>query len=144
MHVVAFAPALRAVLDEGGGVTAEGFPMSSVSVTSFPADMTIPLVLAVYTQGGTDYNVRRYIVARAPDGHRVSTIECSWQWPDRPGSPVKFWVVNRHLQMTVESAGVYTIGLYETPDGTESDHLFPLPVAKINPFANPSQPSSGV
>jgi hypothetical protein len=144
MHVVAFAPALKAVLDEGGGVTAEGFPMTSVQVTSFPAEITIPLVLAAYTQGGTDYDPRRYIVARSPGGQRVSTLECAWHWPDKPGSPFKYWVVNRHLSMTVESAGVYTVGLYDRPDGTETDHLFPLPIAKLNLYANPAQSSSGV
>jgi hypothetical protein len=144
MHVVAFAPALKALLDEGGGVTAEGFPMTSLHVTSFPAQVTLPLVLAVYTQGGTDYNPRRYIVARSPDGQRVSTLECAWHWPDNPGAPVKFWVLNRHLSMTVQSTGVYTIGLYDRPDETETDHLFPLPVAKLNPFANPSPPRTGV
>jgi hypothetical protein len=32
-------------------------------VTSFPAQITVPLVLAVYTKGGTDYDPRLYVVA---------------------------------------------------------------------------------
>jgi hypothetical protein len=36
--------------------------------------------------------------------------------------------------MRVESAGVYTIGLYENIDDTETESLFPLPVLKTNPL----------
>ena len=142
MHVVAFAPSFRAVLDEAGGVKADGFPMTSAHVTSFPAQITLPLVLAVYTQGGTDYDPRRYIVAKSPKGERVSAMECAWHWPDNPGSPVKFWVLTRHLPMAVPSPGVYTVGLYDSPEAAETDHLFPLPVIKANPFAAPPPQSS--
>ena len=51
MHVIAFAPSLKAVLEEAGRVTTDGFPMTSAHVTSFPAQIIVPLVLAVYTQG---------------------------------------------------------------------------------------------
>ncbi len=139
MHVVAFAPSLRAVLDEAGGVTADGFPLTSCTVASFPAQIAIPVVLAAYTKGGSDYDPRRYIVATSPERERISTLECAWHWPDKPGVPVKFWVMTRNLPMVVQAAGVYTIGLYDSPDGTATDHLFPLPVAKANPFA-PSAP----
>jgi hypothetical protein len=135
MRVVAFAPSLRAVLDDAGGVKADGFPMTSAHVTNFPAQITVPLVLAVYTQGGTDYDPRRYIVARSPNGERLSVLECSWHWPDNPGVPVKFRVFAHHLPMVVQSPGVYSVGLYDSPDAPETDHLFPLPVVKVNPFA---------
>ena len=36
--------------------------------------------------------------------------------------------------MRAEAAGVYTIGLYDSLDDTETDVLFPLPVLKRNPF----------
>ena len=36
--------------------------------------------------------------------------------------------------MRVEAAGVYTIGLYDSLDDTETDVLFPLPVLKRNPL----------
>lgn len=140
MHVVAFAPSLRAVLDEAGGVTADGFPLTSCTVASFPAQIAIPVVLAVYTQGGTEYDPRRYIVVTSPERERISTLECAWHWPDKPGVPVKFWVMTRNLPMVVQTAGIYTVGLYDSPDGTETDHLFPLPVAKANPFAPPPPP----
>ena len=84
MRVVAFAPLLRAVLEDTGGVRADGFPMTSAQVTSFPAQINVPLVLAVYTQRGTDHDPRRYIVARSPAGVRVGILECTWQWPDTP------------------------------------------------------------
>jgi hypothetical protein len=43
--------------------------------------------------------------------------------------------MTRNLPMVVQTPGIYTIGLYDRPDGTETDHLFPLPVVKANPFA---------
>ena len=94
MHVLAFAPSTRAVALDAGGVRSDGFPMTSAYVDTFPKQITIPLVLAVYTQGGIDYDPRRYIVARSPDGERLSTLECTWHWPDKPGVPVKFWVTH--------------------------------------------------
>lgn len=39
--------------------------------------------------------------------------------------------------MEVQAAGVYSIGLYDSPDATETDHLFPLPVLKVNPLLLP-------
>ncbi len=65
MQVIAFAPSLKAVLQDAGGVTTDGFPMTSAQVASFPAQITVPLVLAVYTQGGTDHDLRPYVVARS-------------------------------------------------------------------------------
>ena len=143
MQVIAFAPSLKAVLQDAGGVTTDGFPMTSAQVSSFPAQITVPLVLAVYTQGGTDYDPRLYVVAKSPKGERISAFECAWHWPDNPGVPVKFRVFVHHLAMTVQSAGVYTVGLYDSPDATETDHSFPLPVLKASPFAAPpKQPSA--
>jgi hypothetical protein len=143
MQVMAFAPSLKAVLEETGGVTTDGFPMTSAHVTSFPAQITVPLVLAVYTKGGTDYDPRLYVVAKSAKGERLAAFECAWHWPDNPGVPVKFRVFVHHLAMTVQSAGVYTVGLYDSPDATETDHSFPLPVIKASPFAQPpKQPSA--
>jgi hypothetical protein len=51
MQVVAFAPSLRAVVDDRGGISADGFPLTSAQVASFPAHITVPMVLAVHTQG---------------------------------------------------------------------------------------------
>jgi hypothetical protein len=143
MHVVAFAPTTRAVVEEdAGGVRLDGFPMTSAYVDSFPRQITVPLVLAVYTQGGSDYDPRRYIVARSPDGEQLSALECTWHWPDNPGAPVKFWVLTRYLPLVVHSAGVYNVGLFDSPDATETDHLFPLPVFKANPLLPPPQRST--
>jgi hypothetical protein len=128
MHVLAFAPSLRAIENGRGGVNAEGFPMTSARVTAFPAQITIPLVLAVYSQAGIDYEPRRFIVARSAEGEVLGNVECTWRWPDVPGSPVKFWVFVQHLPMVVKGPGVYGIGLYEHPDDTVTEHVFPLPV----------------
>jgi hypothetical protein len=134
MHVVAFAAARKAVLEEAGGVTAEGFPMTSCYVESLPSQITVPLVLAVHAQGGTDYEPRRYIVAKSPEGERVGLLEFAWQWPDNPGVPVKFRVFAHHLPITVYSAGVYTVGLYADPDAAAAEFAFPLPVLRLNPL----------
>jgi hypothetical protein len=111
--------------------------MTAAYVDSLPIGITIPLVLAVYTQGGGDYDPCRYIVARSPEGERLNVMECTWHWPDNPGMPVKFQVLTRYLPLFVKSAGIYTIGLYDDPDATDSDHLFPLPVIKSNPLLQP-------
>jgi hypothetical protein len=134
MHVVAFAPSSRAVEAEAGGVIAHGFPMTSATVESFPAQITLPLVLAVYTQGGTDYDPERFIIARSPRGETVGELQCRWHWPDSPGAPVKFRVFAHQLRLRLPSTGLYTIGFYESRHETETSHLFPLPVHKADPF----------
>ena len=138
MRVVAFAPSLRAVSLETGGVTAEGFPMTSCYVDSVPAQATIPIVVAVCSSGGSDYNLRKYIVATSPDGERVGALEFAWQWPDNPPVPVKFRVFAQYLTMRVPIAGVYTLGLFDSLEATESEHLFPLPVLRRNPLTTPA------
>lgn len=139
MHVVAFATSTTAVVQPAGGVKLGGFPLTSAHLDSFPKQITIPLVLAVYTEGGTDYEPRRYIVVRSPKGERLNVVECSWDWPDTPGIPVKFRVFAYFLPLLVHDPGVYTIGLYDSPDATHTDHLFPLPVVKANPLAPPPE-----
>ncbi|MGI9124985.1 MAG: hypothetical protein ACR2JM_09595 [Mycobacterium sp.] len=134
MRVVAFAPALSAVEEDAGGVTAKGFPMTSCYVDNFPAQITVPVVVAVTALGGADYDPVRYIVATSPEGERVGSLEFSWHWNDNPPTPVKFRVFTQYLPMRVEAAGVYTLGLYETLEATQSEHLFPLPVLKMNPL----------
>jgi hypothetical protein len=47
---------------------------------------------------------------------------------------VKFRVFAQYLPMQVRSAGIYTLGLYETAHGTEGDHLFPLAILQLNPL----------
>jgi hypothetical protein len=128
MHVLAFAASLRATENGRGGVDAEGFPMTSARVAAFPAQITIPLVLAVYAPAGTDLIPSRYIVARSAEGEVIGSLECTWRWPDVQGSPVKFWVSTQHLPIVVRAPGIYGIGLYEHPDSTVTDHVFPLPV----------------
>lgn len=134
MRVVAFAPSLSAVSLDAGGITAEGFPMTSCYVDRFPTQITIPIVVAVCTNGGADYEARKYIVATSPEDERVGSLEFGWQWPDNPPSAVKFRVFAQHLPMRVQSAGTYTLGLYDSLEATYTEHLFPLPVFKRNPL----------
>jgi len=134
MRVLAFAPSLNAVSQEAGGISVEGFPMTSCYVDGFPTQITIPVVVAVCSAGGKDYKARKFIVATSPDGERVGTLEFAWDWPDNPPLPVKFRVFAQHLPMRVQSAGVYTLGLYDSLHESATEHMFPLPVLKRNPL----------
>src|SRR3954469_25372686 len=97
MRVVAFAPSASLVLLDVGGVKADGFPITGFGVAKFPDQITLPMLLAAYTEKGMDYDTRRYIVAKSPDGERLTTLECSWHWPDQPAAPVKFWAGTYYL-----------------------------------------------
>jgi hypothetical protein len=132
MRVVTFAPSLSATEEDAGGVNAKGFPMTSCYVNSFPAQITVPMVVAVYALGGSDYDPVQYIIATSPAGERVSTLQFSWHWDDDPPTPVKFRVFVQYLPLRVESAGTYTIGLYDSMDSTDTEHVFPLAVRKTN------------
>lgn len=134
MRVVTFAPSLSAEEDAAGGVNLTGFPMTSCYVDTFPAQITVPMVVAFCALGGADYDPVRYIVATSPEGERVGSLEFRWHWHDNPPTPVKFRVFTQYLPMRVEAAGVYTIGLYENLLDTESEHLYPLPVIRMNPL----------
>ena len=90
--------------------------------------------MAFCALGGADYDPVQYIVATSPDGERVGSLEFGWHWHDNPPTPVKFRVFAQYLPMRAEASGVYTIGLYDSLDATSSDHLFPLPVLKMNPL----------
>lgn len=134
MRVVAFAPALSATEEAAGGVAIKGFPMTSCYVNNFPAQITVPLVVAMTALGGTEYDPVKFIVATAPNGERVGSLEFGWHWDDNPPTPVKFRVFTQYLPMRVTEAGVYTLGLYDSLDDSASEYLFPLPVLKTNPL----------
>ena len=137
MRVVTFAPSLSAEEDAAGGVNLTGFPMTSCYVDNFPAQITVPMVVAFCALGGADYDPVRYIVATSPDGERVGSLEFRWHWHDNPPTPVKFRVFTQYLPMRAEAPGVYMIGLYDSLDDTETDIMFPLPVLKRNPLLQP-------
>lgn len=134
MRVVVFAPALSAVDEEAGGVTVKGFPMTSCYVNNVPAQITVPIVVAMTALGGTDYDPSKVIVATSPSGERVGSLEFGWHWPDNPPTPVKFRVFTQYLPIRVEEAGVYTLGLYDSLADTETEYLFPFPILKVNPL----------
>jgi len=138
VQVVAFAPSIGVTNNDGGGVDVRGFPMTSCHVETFPARIMISIVLAVYTQGGTDYDPERFIVARSQRGETVGELQCRWHWPDNPGSPVKYRVFAHQLPLQLPSTGLYTIGFYESRHEVETPHQFPIPVFKTDPFRAPS------
>lgn len=135
MRVLAFAAALSAMEEDAGGVTAKGFPMTSCQVNNFPAHITVPMVVSVCTQGGTEYDPVRYIIATSPNGERVGALKFGWHWPDNPPTPIKYRVFTQYLPIRVQAPGLYEIGLYDSmePDA-ETDHIYPLPVLKANPL----------
>lgn len=106
--------------------------MTSCYVDSLPTQISLPMVVAVCSEGGTEYNPRLYIVATSPEGDRVGAVELSWEWPDNPPVPVKYRVLAQHLPMRIPSTGMYTVGLYDSLDATSTDTVFPLPVLKPN------------
>lgn len=60
MQVLAFAATRRAVLEDAGGVTTEGFPMTSCYVESFPAQLNLPIVLPMFVDGPGIYSIGLY------------------------------------------------------------------------------------
>ena len=134
MRVVAFAPALSANEEDAGGVSIKGFPMTSCFVNNFPAQVTVPMVVGVCALGGEDYDPVKVIIATSPEGERVGSLEFGWHWHDNPPTPVKYRVFAQYLPMRTPVAGVYTIGLYDSLESTQSDILFPLPVLRANPL----------
>jgi hypothetical protein len=128
MQILAFAATRRAVLEDAGGVTAEGFPMTSCYVESFPAQLNLPIVLSVYAPAGDNFVMRRYLGVTSPAGDRVGFLELSWEWPDLPNAPVKYRVLAPVLPMFVDRPGSYSIGLYADAAGSEPEFSFPLSV----------------
>ena len=90
-------------------MTAEGFPMTSCYVDTFPTQITIPLVLAVHTSGGSDYDMRRFIIATSPKANGWVCWSSAGRWPDEPGLPVKFRVFAQQLLVGIYSAGLHHI-----------------------------------
>ena len=132
MRVVAFAPALSASEEETGGVALTGFPMTSCYVDELPAQLTIPIVVAVYGTGGSDYDPELLLTATGPDGQRAGAMQFAWHWDDNPPAAVKYRVFAQYLPIRVEATGLYTLGLQETKDAGEPTHAFPLPIYRRN------------
>ena len=136
MRVVAFAPSMAAEEAQGGGVNSRGFPMTSAFVDVMPVDITVSVVIAVVGLSGEEYSPALYLGVNSPQGERVITMQFSWQWEDDPEVPVKFRSFVQYLPVRLESEGVYTFGLYDAPDATETEHTFPLAVY-LNPNPGP-------
>ena len=128
MRVLTFAPALAITEDEDGGLSARGFPMTSGYVAELPADSSIPIIVTVCALGGDEYSPVLYLGADSPSGERISTMEFGWNWEDNAEIPIKFRVFAQYLPITVETEGVYTLGLYDSLEATEAEALFPLPM----------------
>ena len=127
MHISAFVPVVHAVLEDGA-VRARGVPMARCMVAALPATVRVPVVLSVWSEAGQDMTPRLYAVARDPDGQRRGVIETAWNWEDTAGEPYKVRVFALQLDMLAPKPGIYQVGLFDHPDGTETDHWFPLPV----------------
>ena len=138
MRVVAFAPSLVAVEAEDGGLNANGFPMTSCYVEEMPAEITIPVVIAVCGLAGEECDAVRYLIATSPQGEKISTMQFGWQWQDDPELPVEYQVFVQRLPVQINQPGIYTLGLYQTAEGGDTPHSFPLPIFEANdPFLAP-------
>lgn len=133
MRVLAFAPSLAAEEARDGGLNMRGFPMTSAFVDVMPVDITVSVVIAVATLAGQEHNPALYLGVNSPLGERLSTMQMTWQWDDVPEVLVKFRSFLQYLPMRVEMEGVYTLGLYDSPDALETEHTFPLSI-----FLNPN------
>ena len=134
MRVLAFAPSLEATEQDGGGLALRGFPMTSAYVDTFPVEITVPVVVAVVAGSGGEYHPVRNIVATAPDGQRLATVQFGWEWPDVPDIPIKFRVFVQHVPLILPTPGTYTFTLCEDPDAPSDDVCY-LPVVR-NPFVD--------
>ncbi len=133
MRVVAFAPSLTAEENRDGGVDMRGFPMTSAFVDAMPVEITVCVIIAVVGLAGEEHNSALYLGVNSPQGRRLVTMQMAWEWEDSPEIPVKFRSFLQYLPIYLETEGVYTLGLYDGPDATETEHTFPLAV-----FRNPN------
>lgn len=128
MRVLAFAPSLTAEEAQDGGINMRGFPMTSAFVDTMPVDITVCVVIVVAALAGQEYNPALYLGVNNPQGQRVGTMQFSWQWDDVEDVLVKFRSFLQYMPITVETEGVYTLGLYDNPSDTETEHSFPLAI----------------
>ena len=133
MRVLAFAPSLMAEEAIDGGINMRGFPMTSAFVDTTPVEITVSVVIAVATLSGIENNPALYLGVTSPQGRRLVTMQMAWQWDDVPDVLVKFRSFLQYLPIQVDTEGVYTLGLYDDPDTTETEHTFPLAI-----FQNPN------
>jgi hypothetical protein len=120
---------------ENDAATTRGLPQVRVAVPpQLPVGLQVPVVVSVWAEAGEDFDPHFFIVARDPNGEIRGRIERLWHWPDLPGKPFKFQVFTEYLQLIVRSEGFYRIGLYDQPEGTETDFWFPLEIY-VSPLA---------
>jgi len=134
VRVLTFAPATDVTEDEGGGLSAHGFAMTSAFVAGLPTMITVQMILAVCALTGDDYDPVQYIIATSPAGERAGVVEFSWHWDDNPETPVKFRAFVQNMPLQVTTTGVYRIGLYDSLDATQTDIEFPLPFYTYDPL----------
>jgi hypothetical protein len=134
VRVLAFAPATNVTEDAGGGLSADGFAMTSAFVSEMPAVITISMILAVCALSGEEYDPVQYLIATSPMGERAGAVEFRWHWDDIPETPVKFRAFVQNLPLQITTTGIYSIGLYDSLDATQTDIEFPLPVYTYDPL----------
>lgn len=128
MRIVTMAPALSATEEENGGLTLNGFPLTSCYVETLPIEITIPVVVVACALAGDEYTPALYLTADSPSGDRVSTMEFRWEWPDWEDVLVKYRAFVQYLPLYLESEGTYLLSLHDNPDGGPAGDTYPLPV----------------
>jgi hypothetical protein len=128
MHISSFVPASRVVL-ENEAVNATGVPRTHVNVGgTLPMQVTVPILLCVWSEAGNDPNPCIYVQVRDSSGEKRGTAEVIWLWDDVEGHPFKWRVWDLMMPFVMIEPGVYTFGVYNHPDDAETDHWFPLPI----------------
>lgn len=128
MQIAALLVAGDAKLDDDGAINARRIPTTSFEVDQIPLDVTIPLILVVHAQAGTDYDPQLFVVCKDPDGTRQGSIESSWHWPDDEDKSSKYRCFTHPLRFTVSAEGEYTIGAYYDSHGI-AEMATPIPLS---------------
>jgi hypothetical protein len=131
MHVSSFAPTNHLVLEDGMA-NASGLPITQISVPNqFPVEITIPVLLCVWSEAAKDPNPCIYVQARGRDGQLRGNVEVSWVWDEVDGHPWKWRVFDLMVPVFVQEPGYFMFGIYKRPDDAETEHWFPLAVRLI-------------
>ena len=95
------------------------------------------MVVVVCSLGGSDYEPTKYIIATSPENERVGALEFS-ELAGQPAGAAEVPASSRSTSPCVSrSAGIYTIGLYDSLEGTETEHLFRRPCSRATPLLAP-------
>jgi hypothetical protein len=133
VHISAFVPTDGVVL-ENDAVNASQVPFTELHLPPIRGDQVhrieAPILLCVQAENGTDPNPCIYVQDRDADDVVRGTAELIWLWDGIPDKPCKWRVFDLKLPLLVFGGGVYTFGVYASPDDPTEAALasYPLPI----------------